>query len=104
TGAAVEFVTRPEYVESFVRQMRSRGGIPKWFQLVIHARFKARTPIAIRPVTVHALNSAESPHAASARNGFGFIGWALKRPIDLGNDRQVGPRFGLWDPLAVWRV
>jgi len=56
TRAAVEFVTRPEYVESFVRQMRSRGGIPKWFQLVIHARFKARTPIAIKPVTIHALN------------------------------------------------
>jgi len=56
TRAAVEFVTRPEYVESFVQQMHSRGGIPKWFQLVIHARFKDRTPIAIEPVTIHALN------------------------------------------------
>jgi len=56
TRAAVEFVTRPEYVESFVRQMRSRGGIPKSFQLVIHARFKARTPITIKPVTIHALS------------------------------------------------
>jgi hypothetical protein len=55
TLAAVEFVTRPEYVASFVRQMHARGGIPKWFQIVIHVRFKSRTPIAIDVVAIHTL-------------------------------------------------
>jgi hypothetical protein len=55
TRAAVEFVTRPEYVASLVRQMHERGGIPQWFQVVIHVRFKSKTPIAIELVTMHAL-------------------------------------------------
>ena len=55
TRAAVEFVTRPEYVTPFVRQMHVRGGIPKSFQAVIHVRFKSRTPIAIDLVTIHTL-------------------------------------------------
>jgi hypothetical protein len=53
--AAVEFVTRPEYVAILVRQMRERGGVPKWFQLVVHVRFKSKTPIAMDVVAIHAL-------------------------------------------------
>jgi hypothetical protein len=55
TRAAVEFVTRPEYVNSFVRQMHSRGGIPQRFQMVIHARYKSKTPISIELVAIHPL-------------------------------------------------
>jgi DNA-binding winged helix-turn-helix (wHTH) protein len=55
TRAAVEFVTRPEYVASLVRQMHNRGGIPEWFQLVIHVRYKSKTPIAMELVAMHAL-------------------------------------------------
>jgi hypothetical protein len=36
--------------------MRSQaGGIPAWFQLVVRARFKSQTPIAIERVAFHAL-------------------------------------------------
>jgi hypothetical protein len=56
TRAAVEFVTRPEYVTPFVRWMRAQpGGIPPWFQLVVRARFKSQTPIAIERVALHPL-------------------------------------------------
>lgn len=56
TRAAVEYVTRPEYVTPFVRWMRAQpGGIPPWFQLVVRARFKSQTPIAIERVAFHAL-------------------------------------------------
>ncbi len=53
--AAVEFVTRPEYVATLVRQMHEHGGVPQWFQLVVHVRFKSKTPIAIDLVAIHAL-------------------------------------------------
>jgi hypothetical protein len=53
--AAVEFVTRPEYVASLVQQMHNRGGIPKWFQAVVRIRFKSKVPIAIELVAIHAL-------------------------------------------------
>ena len=44
----VEFVIRPEYVAPFVRRARAQpDGIPPRFQLVVRARFKSQTPIAI---------------------------------------------------------
>ena len=56
TRAAVEYVTRPEYVSAFVRWMRSQpGGVPRWFQAVVRARFKSQTPIVIDRVAFHAL-------------------------------------------------
>ena len=56
TRAAVEFMTRPEYVTPFVRWMRAQpGGIPPWFQVVLRARFKSGTPIAIERVDFHRL-------------------------------------------------
>jgi hypothetical protein len=56
TRAAVEFVTRPEYVTPFVRWMRqTHGGIPPWFQVVIRAKLKSQTPIVIERVAFHAL-------------------------------------------------
>jgi len=56
TRAAVEYVTRPEYVTPFLRFLRSQpGGIPEWFQVVVRAQFKSQTPIAIERVAFHAL-------------------------------------------------
>jgi hypothetical protein len=56
TRAAGEFLTRPEYVTPFVRWMKAQpGGIPPWFQLVVRARYKSGTPIAIERVAFHAL-------------------------------------------------
>jgi hypothetical protein len=56
TRAAVEFVTRPEYVTPFVRWMRSQpGGMPAWFQVVIRARFRSQMPISIERVAFHAV-------------------------------------------------
>ncbi|HWB83861.1 MAG TPA: hypothetical protein VG675_06955 [Bryobacteraceae bacterium] len=55
TRAAVDFVTRPEYVGPFVRYMHAHGGIPSAFQLVIRARFRSQTPIAIERVAFHEL-------------------------------------------------
>jgi hypothetical protein len=52
----VEYVTRAEYVTPFVRWMREKlGGIPAWYQVVIRARFKSQTPIAIERVAFHPL-------------------------------------------------
>lgn len=57
TRAAVEFMTRPEYVTPFVRWMRSQpGGVPQWFQVVLRAHFKSGTPIAIERVAFHSLS------------------------------------------------
>ena len=53
--AAVEYVTRPEYVGAFVRRMHEKGGVPRWFQVVIRARFKSQTPIAIETAAFHPL-------------------------------------------------
>ncbi len=55
TLAAVEYVTRPEYVTPFIHWMRDHGGAPPAFQAVIHARFKSQTPIAIERVAFHEL-------------------------------------------------
>jgi hypothetical protein len=56
TRAAVEYVTRPEYVAPFLRFLRSQpGGIPDWFQVVIRAQFKSQTPIEIERVAFHPL-------------------------------------------------
>jgi hypothetical protein len=55
TRAAVEFVTRPEYVAYLIKKMHERGGIPKWFQIVIRVRFRSNTPIAIELASIHAL-------------------------------------------------
>jgi hypothetical protein len=56
TRAAVEYVTRPEYVTPFVRFLRTQpGGIPAWFQVVVRARFQSGTPIAIERVAFHAM-------------------------------------------------
>jgi len=56
TRAAVEYVTRPEYVTPFVRFLREQqGGIPEWFQVVVRAQFKSQTPIAIERVAFHPL-------------------------------------------------
>jgi hypothetical protein len=57
TRAAVEYVTRLEYVTAFVRFLQGQpGGIPPWFQAVVRARFKSGTPIAIERVAFHRLN------------------------------------------------
>jgi hypothetical protein len=53
--AAVEYVTRPEYVDAFMRRMHEKGGMPRWFQVVIRARFKSQTPIAIEMAAFHPL-------------------------------------------------
>jgi hypothetical protein len=59
TRAAVEYLTRPEYVTPFVRFLRTQpGGIPPWFQTVVRARFKSGTPIAIERVAFHALSTS----------------------------------------------
>jgi hypothetical protein len=55
TRAAVEYVTRPEYVGPFVQWMRAHGGVPAAFQVVIRAKFKSQTPIAIERVAFHEL-------------------------------------------------
>jgi hypothetical protein len=55
TRAAVEYVTRPEYVGPFVEWMRAHGGVPAAFQVVIRAKFKSQTPIAIERVAFHEL-------------------------------------------------
>ena len=55
TRAAVEYVTRPEYVGPFVQWMRGNGGVPAAFQVVIRAKFKSQTPIAIERVAFHEL-------------------------------------------------
>jgi hypothetical protein len=56
TRAAVEFVTRPEYVTPFVRWMRGQpGGVPQWYQVVIRAQFRSQMAIAIERVAFHAL-------------------------------------------------
>lgn len=55
TRAAVEYVTRPEYVSSLIRKLHAGGAVPKWFQLVIHVRYKSQTPIAMEPTALHAL-------------------------------------------------
>jgi hypothetical protein len=61
TRAAVEYLTRSEYVTPFVRFLRTQpGGVPAWFQIVVRARFKSGTPIAIERVAFHALTSSPS--------------------------------------------
>jgi hypothetical protein len=56
TRAAAEYMTRAEYAEPFMKWMREQpGGIPEWFQVVVRARFKSQTPIAIERVAFHAL-------------------------------------------------
>jgi hypothetical protein len=55
TRAAVEYVTRPEYVAAFLRRMHEKGTAPQWFQVVIRARFKSQTPIAIEMAAFHPL-------------------------------------------------
>jgi hypothetical protein len=55
TRAAVEYVTRPEYVGPFIQWMRAQGGVPAAFQVVIRAKFKSQTPIAIDRVAFHEL-------------------------------------------------
>jgi hypothetical protein len=54
TRAAVEYVTRPAYVADLIRRIHANG-TPHWFQVVIRARFKSQTPIAIEAVAFHAL-------------------------------------------------
>jgi len=51
----VEYVIRPEYVTPFVRWMRAHGGVPAAYQVVLRARFKSQTPIAIERVAFHDL-------------------------------------------------
>jgi len=55
TRAAVEYVTRPEYVAASLRRMHAQGARPEWFQMVIRARFKSQTPIAIEMEAFHPL-------------------------------------------------
>jgi hypothetical protein len=48
TAAAVQFVTRPEFAREIVQRVRSAdGGFPRYYQVVIHARFKAMVPTEI---------------------------------------------------------
>jgi hypothetical protein len=54
TRAAAEFVTRPEYVAALVARMRQAGS-PRWFQTVIHARFKSQVPISVEFAAFHSL-------------------------------------------------
>ena len=54
--AAVEFATRPDYAARLVRSLRdSHGAIPRYFQVVVRARFKSQTPLYVEPVLVHVL-------------------------------------------------
>jgi len=56
TRAAVEYVTRPDYVAQLTRALRGGGSaIPLYFQAVLRARFKSQTPIQVEQVTVHLL-------------------------------------------------
>ena len=56
TRAAVEYMTRGEYVEPFVRWLRQTyGAAPPWFQVVVRARFKSGTPISIERVAFRRL-------------------------------------------------
>lgn len=51
--AAVDYVTRPEYVTQLVASLKdSRGRIPPYFECVVQARFKSQTPIQIRQVAL----------------------------------------------------
>jgi hypothetical protein len=56
TRAAAEFITRPEYITPFVRELRGKyKGVPQWFQVVVRARYKSLTPISIERVAFHEL-------------------------------------------------
>ncbi len=56
TRAAVEYVTRPDYAARLVASVRgAKGELPKYFQAVIRAKFKAQTPIQVELVVVHTL-------------------------------------------------
>lgn len=54
TRAAVEYVTRPEYVYTLVARLHEKQN-PRWFQIVVRARFKSQTPIAIEMAAFHPL-------------------------------------------------
>lgn len=54
TRAAVEYVSRPAYVADLLHRIQTNGS-PHWFQVVILARFKSQTPIAIEAVAFHGL-------------------------------------------------
>lgn len=56
TRAAVEYVTRPDYVTQLTHALRGTGSaIPLYFQAVLRARFKSQTPIQVEQVAVHLL-------------------------------------------------
>lgn len=58
TRAAVEYVTRPDYVARLVKSLRAKDGtIPKYFQAVVRAQFKSQVPIRVDQVTVHVLGN-----------------------------------------------
>jgi hypothetical protein len=54
TRAAAEFVTSPEYVSALVARIRQAGS-PRWFQAVIHSRFKSQVPITVELAAFHSL-------------------------------------------------
>ncbi len=48
TAAAATFVTDPNFVRQLVERLRRPGGrLPRYFQVVIHARFRAMVPVEI---------------------------------------------------------
>jgi hypothetical protein len=58
TRAAVEYVTRPDYVARLVSSLRGKDGtLPKYFQAVVRAQFKSQVPIQVEQVTVHVLGN-----------------------------------------------
>lgn len=51
--AAVDYVTRPEYVTKLLASLRDKqGNIPRYFECVVRARFKSQTPIQIDQVAL----------------------------------------------------
>lgn len=56
TRAALEYVTRPDYASQLVLSLKSRyGALPKYFQIVVKAQYKAQLPIRVQQVAVHAI-------------------------------------------------
>jgi len=67
TAAAATFVTDPGFVRELVSRLRdSSGNFPKYFQAVIHARFRAMVPVEISYRFHHVLESSPVPLRSAA--------------------------------------
>jgi hypothetical protein len=69
TAAAATFVTDPGFVRDLVSRLRdSSGNLPRYFQAVIHARFRAMVPVEISYRFHHVLEALPT-RAGSAAAG-----------------------------------